>query len=52
LAGFEVTIEGRAEGQQFALSQFRSPAYHFNISVTRPENIKLAAELKRAAVNS
>ena len=42
----------RAEGQQFALSQFRSPAYHFNVSVTRSENLKLAADLKRAAVNS
>jgi nicotinamidase-related amidase len=42
----------RAEGQQFALSQFRSPAYNFNVSVTRSENIKLAADLKRAAVNS
>jgi nicotinamidase-related amidase len=41
-----------AEGQQFALSQFRSPAYNFNVSVTRSENIKLAADLKRAAVNS
>jgi len=41
----------RAEGQQFALSQFRSPAYNFNVSVTRSENIKLAAELKRAAAN-
>ena len=42
----------RAEGQQFALSQFRSPAYNFNVSVTRSENIKLAADLKRAAGNS
>lgn len=42
----------RAEGQQFALSQFRSPAYSFNVSVTRSENIKLAADLKRAVVNS
>jgi len=41
----------RAEGQEFALSQFRSPAYNFNVSVTRPENIKLAADLKRTAVN-
>ena len=41
----------RAEGQQFALSQFRSPAYNFNVSVTRSENIKLA-DLKRAAANS
>jgi len=42
----------RAEGQEFALSQFRSPAYNFNVSVTRSENIKLTADLKRAAVNS
>jgi nicotinamidase-related amidase len=42
----------RAEGQQFALSQFRSPAYNFNVSVTRSENIKLVPELKRVAVNS
>ena len=42
----------RAEGQQFALSQFRSPAYNFNVAVTRSENIKLAADLKRAAANS
>ena len=42
----------QAGGQQFALSQFRSPAYNFNVNVTRSENIKLAADLKRAAVNS
>jgi len=42
----------RAKGQQLALSQFRSPAYNFNVSVTRSENIKLAADLKRAAANS
>src|SRR4030095_6164357 len=42
----------RAEGQQFALTQFRSPAYNFNVSVTRSENIKLATDLKRVAVNS
>jgi nicotinamidase-related amidase len=42
----------RAEGQQFALSQFRSPAYNFNVRVTRSENIKLAAGIERAAVNS
>jgi nicotinamidase-related amidase len=41
----------RAEGQEFALSQFRSPAYNFNVNVTRSENIKLAADLKRAAAN-
>jgi len=42
----------RAEGQQFALSQFRSPAYNFNVSVTRSENIKLTADVKKKAVNS
>jgi nicotinamidase-related amidase len=42
----------QAEGQQFALSQFRSPAYNFNVSVIGSENIKLAAGLERAAVNS
>jgi nicotinamidase-related amidase len=42
----------RADGQQFALSQFRSPAYDYNVSVTRSENIKLTTDLKRAAVNS
>src|SRR5690349_12280820 len=42
----------RAEGQQFALSQFRSPAYDFNVNVTRSEDIKLGADLKRAAANS
>ena len=41
----------RAEGQQFALSQFRSPAYDFNVSVTRSENIRLGADLKRAAAS-
>lgn len=41
----------RAEGQQFALSQFRSPAYDFNVHVTRSENIKLAPFTARAAVN-
>src|SRR5689334_5965075 len=41
----------RAEGQQFALSQFRSPAYDFNVHVTRSEHIKLAPFTARAAVN-
>jgi nicotinamidase-related amidase len=42
----------RAEGQQFALSQFRSPAYDFNVGVIRSENIKLAPIISsRAAVN-
>jgi nicotinamidase-related amidase len=42
----------RADGQQFALSQFRSPAYDFNVSVTRSEDIKLSAVIDKAAVNS
>ena len=41
----------RPDGQQFALSQFRSPAYDFNVHVTRSENIKLGAFTPRAAVN-
>ena len=41
----------RAEGQQFALSQFRSPAYDFNVTVTRSENIRFGADLKRAAAS-
>lgn len=31
----------RPEGQEFALSQFRSSAYNFNVNVTRSECIKL-----------
>ena len=42
----------RADGQEFALSQFRSPAYNYNVSVTRSEHIKLAGVLKKTAVNS
>ena len=41
----------RADGQQFALSQFRSSAYSYNVSVVRSENIKIA-EPNKAAVNS
>jgi len=41
----------RSDGQQFALSQFRSPAYDFNVHVTRSENIELAPFTARAAVN-
>lgn len=41
----------RADGQQFALNQFRSPAYNFNVTVTRSENIKLSAVINKAAVN-
>ena len=39
----------RAEGQQFALNQFRSSAYNFNITVTRSENIKIAGAVKQRA---
>jgi nicotinamidase-related amidase len=38
----------RPEGQQFALSQFRSPAYNFNVSVARSENIRIAAAQRQA----
>jgi nicotinamidase-related amidase len=38
----------RAEGQEFALSQFRSPAYNFNVRVTLSENLKFADDLKKA----
>ena len=41
----------RAEGQQFALSQFRSPAYDFNVRVTRSDNVRLFSGLKKTAVN-
>jgi len=40
----------RPEGQQFALSQFRSPAYNFNVTVTRSENIKIAGSVKQSAL--
>ena len=40
----------RAEGQQFALSQFRSSAYNFNVTVTRSENINTAAVVKQRAL--
>ena len=42
----------RAEGQQFALSQFRSPAYSFNVRVIRSKDIQLTADIGRAAANS
>jgi len=41
----------RADGQQFALNQFRSPAYNFNVFVTRSEKIGLSPIIKKAAVN-
>lgn len=40
----------RPEGQQFALSQFRSSAYNFNVSVIRSENIKIAAAVEQRAL--
>lgn len=39
----------RAEGQAFALSQFRSSAYNFNIDVVQSEDLEFATS-KRAAV--
>ena len=41
----------RADGQQFALGQFRSPAYDFNVSVTRWEKVRVFSAVKKAAVN-
>jgi nicotinamidase-related amidase len=38
----------RPEGQQFALSQFRSSAYNFNVSVARSENIRITAAQRQA----
>jgi nicotinamidase-related amidase len=40
----------RPEGQEFALSQFRSPAYNFNVTVARSENIKIAGAVKQRAL--
>jgi nicotinamidase-related amidase len=40
----------RAEGQQFALSQFRSAAYNYNVTVTRSENINIAGAVKQRAL--
>ena len=40
----------RAEGQQFALSQFRSPAYSYNVTVTRSEDINIAGAVKKRAL--
>lgn len=39
----------RAEGQIFALSQFRSAAYNFNVSVTSSQDIHLAAATRPGA---
>jgi nicotinamidase-related amidase len=40
----------RTEGQQFALSQFRSAAYNYNVTVTRSENINIAGAVKQRAL--
>ena len=39
----------RADGQAFALSQFRSPAYNFNVTVADSKEIVFSAPAKRAA---
>jgi nicotinamidase-related amidase len=39
----------RADGQLFALSQFRSPAYSYNVTVVNSPEISFAAPTKRAA---
>lgn len=39
----------RADGQAFALSQFRSPAYNFNVTVVDSKEIVFSAPAKRAA---
>ena len=39
----------RADGQAFALSQFRSPAYNFNVTVADSTEIVFSAPAKRAA---
>jgi nicotinamidase-related amidase len=41
----------RPEGQQFALSQFRSPAYNYNVSVTRSEHIEISDAVTHVAAN-
>ncbi|HEX9453609.1 MAG TPA: isochorismatase family cysteine hydrolase [Candidatus Binatia bacterium] len=38
----------RPDGQTFALTQFRSPAYNFNITVVDSEEIGISAPVKRA----
>ena len=40
----------RVEGQQFALSQFRSPAYNYNVTVARSEDIKISEAVKQRAL--
>ncbi len=40
----------RTEGQMFALSQFRSPAYNFNVSVTSSKDIHLTASAEPGSV--
>ena len=39
----------RADGQQFALTQFRSPAYNFNVTVNRSTDIRVQSSTKQRA---
>ncbi len=40
----------RPEGQAFTLSQFRSSAYNFNITLTRSENIEITRGIKEGLI--
>ena len=42
----------RPEGQAFALSQFQSSAYNFNVTLTRSENIRIARGNKEGLIGA
>ena len=42
----------RPEGQAFALSQFRSSAYNFNVTLTRSENIRITRGIKEGLIGA
>lgn len=42
----------RPDGQAFALSQFRSSAYSFNVSVTQSENINITGGIKEGLIGA
>lgn len=42
----------RPEGQAFALSQFRSSAYNFNITLTQSENIRITSGIKEGLIGA
>ncbi len=42
----------RAEGQAFAVSQFRSSAYNFNITLARSENIGITRRIKEGLIGA